>query len=142
MVQACQGTEVDEGMTLQQLEDEETEMDAILFRSKPTEKILPQKDFLIAYSSLPGFRSFRNKYGSYFIKALCKELNEYKYQFDFMKILTWTCQTMAYEFESKSLDPSLDKMKQMPCIQSMLTKLVVFKEKQRYKIKNEDEVYL
>lgn len=140
-IQACQGSELDEGIELHRSASKEVEIDSSPYKLK--QPILPHADFFIAYASLPGFASFRNNVdGSWFIQALCRVLNQFKYQYDLMHILTITCQTVAYEFESKSLDPTLDKMKQMPCIQSMLTKLVVFKEKQRYKINNDDEIYL
>lgn len=130
LVQACQGPDVDKGMTMYRCEDEDAETDSLWFRPKPIVKILPQKDFLIAYSSFPGFKAFRRRdFGTWFIQTLCKELDENKYQFDFMRILTMICQTVAYDFESDSED----KIKQIPCIQSMLTKLLVFKEKESLK---------
>lgn len=130
-VQACQGDVVDEGFELlQRLEskpyERETEMDISLF--KPKQPILPHKDFLIAYASVPGFSSFRNNIeGSWFVRALCKELDRFKFECDLMQILTITCQTVAFDFQSKSLKPELNEMKQMPCIQSMLTKILSFK---------------
>lgn len=128
-VQACQGSMVDEGMEMRGAVGTETEMDSSPFKAKY--QILPHKDFLVAYASVPGFSSFRNSVeGSWFIKALCEQLDELKYECDLLQILTITCQTVAYDFQSKSIKPELNAMKQMPCIQSMLTKLLLFAEKQ------------
>lgn len=96
--------------------------------------ILPQKDFLIAYASLPGFFSFRNTlHGAWFIQSLCKELNERDEHYDLIKILTLTCQNVAYDFESHSYDIDLDLKKQIPCVSSMLTKLLIFPKKEYIK---------
>lgn len=130
-VQTCQGIELDEGFELKPMDLIETAMDTSPFKSK--RPILPHKDFLVAYASLPGFVSFRNNVeGSWFIRALCIELDKFKYEYDLLQILTITCQTVAFEFESHAdvkLKPELDKKKQMLCIQTMLTKLLVFEEK-------------
>lgn len=93
-------------------------------------QILPQKDFLIAYASLPGYYSFRNTLnGAWFIQSLCKELDEREPHHDLAKILTLTSQAVAYDFESHSYDLELDLKKQIPCVSTMLTKLLLFPKK-------------
>lgn len=127
-VQACQGNDVDEGCILKQTSDTKVERDSILVKSK--QRILPHKDFLVAYSSRPGFASFRNAKGSWFIRELCAVLNAFKHKCDLMKMLTFTCQNVAYECESiaSEKNPHLNKKKQMPYIQSMLTKVLMFEK--------------
>lgn len=103
------------------------ETDGMPYEPIKVKPILPQKDFLIAYASLPGFYSFRNTLnGAWFIQTLCKELDDRENHFDFMKILTLVSQTVAYDYESHSYDTELDLKKQIPCVVSMLTKLLLF----------------
>lgn len=106
------------------------ETDGVPYEPIKIRPILPQQDFLIAYASLPGYFSFRNTTnGAWFIQSLCKELNEREDHHDFMKILTLTSQAVAYDFESRSMEPELDFKKQIPCVVSMLTKLLLFPKK-------------
>lgn len=161
IIQACQGSQTDPGITLRSKNRATTESDSIdvSLDSIPTElkrreasrlrmaqrgmsidetdgvpyepikvkPILPQLDFLIAYASLPGYYSFRNTLnGAWFIQTLCKELDERANDSDFMRILTLVSQTVAYDYESHSYDIELDLKKQIPCVMSMLTKLLLF----------------
>lgn len=128
LVQACQGTQLDEGFHMLQ-KRKKTETDSLGFRPLKMKPILPHPDYLIAYSTLPGFYSFRNtNYGSWFIQALCQELRENSSKYDLMKILTFTTQRVAYDFESRSTDIDFDEKKQVSCVVSMLTKLILFFE--------------
>lgn len=103
------------------------ETDGVPYEPIEVKPILPQKDFLIAYASLPGYYSFRNTLnGAWFIQTLCKELDAREVHHDFMKILTLVSQTVAYDYESHSYDTELDLKKQIPCVVSMLTKLLLF----------------
>lgn len=159
LVQACQGNNTDPGIrmiTKRSLETDSAsdnldnipveriktvqpmahrgmsidETDGVPYEPVKIRHILPQEDFLIAYASLPGYFSFRNTlHGAWFIQSLCKELDEREDHYDFMKVLTLTSQAVAYDFESHSYDPDLDLKKQIPCVVSMLTKLLLFPKK-------------
>lgn len=103
------------------------ETDGVPYEPIEVKPILPQKDFLIAYASLPGYYSFRNTLnGAWFIQTMCKELDEREDDSDFLRILTLVNQTVAYDFESHSYEAELDLKKQIPCVVSMLTKLILF----------------
>ncbi|XP_055298996.1 caspase-1-like isoform X2 [Sitodiplosis mosellana] len=54
LIQACQGKDMDEGMVLKCSVATETEMDSSPVKLKSADRILPHKDFFIAYASLPG----------------------------------------------------------------------------------------
>lgn len=61
------------------------------------------------------------------MQHLCKQLQEANYETDdFMRILTRASATVAYEMASSTLDPSMNNMKQVPCIVSTLTKSLFF----------------
>lgn len=90
-------------------------------------KNLPQKDFLVVYSTMPGYYSYRDKkLGTWYIEALCNVLNEKCDQLDLLNMLTVVNQQVAINYES---DNKSETKKQMPCVVSMLTKLVLFSNK-------------
>lgn len=133
IIQACQGDKTDEGfpMLTRSRMRRTLETDGVPFEPIKLQPILPQNDFLIAYATLPGYFSFRNtQNGSWFVQSLCKEINERKSNYDFLKILTFATQTVAYDYESNSNTIELDQKKQVPCIVSMLTKLLLFPKKE------------
>lgn len=80
---------------------------------------------------LLGFFSWRNTTkGSWFIQALCAELEESSFTYDLLTILTFVCRRVATEFESNVPgDYVMHAQKQIPCITSMLTRLVKFTPK-------------
>ncbi|XP_014470308.1 PREDICTED: caspase-1-like isoform X2 [Dinoponera quadriceps] len=120
-IQACQGDRLDSGITLK----ERTETDG---QSTTTFRIPSQADFLIAYSTIPGYYSWRNtSRGSWFMQALCMELRENGTRYDMLTLLTFVCQHVALDFESNTPDNiTMHQQKQIPCITSMLTRLVKF----------------
>lgn len=123
-IQACQD---------EKKNDELYDEDAIsVNKSNPLSRIsFPQKDFLIAYSSMPGEKSFRTTgNGSWFIQALCDELNESGSVNDLAQILTGVAYRVAFDYVSFEFD--IDQKKQMPCIVSRLTKLVFFPKNKSY----------
>lgn len=124
-IQACQGERLDYGLSI-----EMDDIDACEYRGGRLNIFRPQKDFLIVYSSMPGFQSFRNEEnGSWFVQALCDELDKSNYTDDLLKILTIVSRAVAYDKESSSEDNGLNGKKQVPCVASMLTKRILFKEK-------------
>lgn len=140
LIQACQGSQTDDGILVKSKKSDtlfsnrlesvdahgDTEMDDYIDPIK-LESILPQTDFLVAYAALPGFYSFRNTAdGSWFIQALCEELNKRSDECDLLKILTRASQSVANDKISFSDKPEFHLKKQIPCVATMLRKLVVF----------------
>lgn len=122
-LQACQGDKLDGGIVL----ENRTEVDGISMGYK----IPIHADFLIAYSTIPGFYSWRNTTnGSWFVQALCCELQEKGTSADILTLLTFVIQRVALDFESNT--PGNQKMhqqKQIPCVTTMLTRLLHFTRK-------------
>uniref|UniRef100_A0A8D8PZ91 Caspase-1 n=2 Tax=Cacopsylla melanoneura TaxID=428564 RepID=A0A8D8PZ91_9HEMI len=117
-IQACQGDGLDSGVTLR------TQVDG----PSDTFRIPSHADFLIAYSTIPGFYSWRNtQKGSWFIQALCAELQLHAYSKNLLSILTSVVRRVAFDFESNVPDSyEMHAKKQIPCFTSMLTRLVQF----------------
>lgn len=98
-----------------------------------------EADFLFAFSTIPGFYSWRNTdNGSWYIQALAKMIeihygpNE-KYDprregnMDFVKLLTRVNFEVAYFCKSNvPTNADLDQQKQIPSIVSMLTRDLFF----------------
>ncbi|XP_006834493.1 PREDICTED: caspase-3 [Chrysochloris asiatica] len=117
IIQACRGTDLDCGI----------ETDSAFDDDMTCQKIPVEADFLYAYSTAPGYYSWRNsKDGSWFIQSLCAMLNQYAHKLELMHILTRVNRKVATEFESCSPDPAFHAKKQIPCIVSMLTKELYF----------------
>merc|ERR1712013_3233 len=101
-IQACQGDQLDHGVKMVR-----TEHDA----GATTYRIPNHADFLIVYSTIPGFYSWRNTTaGSWFVQALVHVL-----------------QKVAFDFQSNVPgDHIMHEKKQIPCVTSMLTRDLVF----------------
>ncbi|KAJ8725528.1 hypothetical protein PYW08_003711 [Mythimna loreyi] len=124
IIQACQGEKYDDGITLTSGDYIETDG-----WFEPN-KIPIHPDFLLAYSSVPGYYSWRNTTnGSWFIQSLCEELQNSATEMDLLTLLTFVSQKVALNFESYTLNPINDKKKIVPCFCSMLTRRLVFTEK-------------
>ncbi|XP_013797657.1 caspase-3 isoform X1 [Apteryx mantelli] len=114
-IQACRGTEFDSGIETDSGSDEPM-----------CQKIPVEADFLYAYSTAPGYYSWRNAAeGSWFIQSLCRMLREHARKLELMQILTRVNRTVA-EYESSSTRQDFNAKKQIPCIVSMLTKEFYF----------------
>ncbi|XP_068952229.1 caspase-3-like [Petaurus breviceps papuanus] len=117
IIQACRGTELDCGVETDSGTDDDT----------TCQKIPVEADFLYAYSTAPGYYSWRNKRdGSWFIQSLCAVLKQYAHKLEIMQILTKVNRKVSIEFESCSSDADINAKKQVPCIMSMLTKELYF----------------
>ncbi|KAJ8869367.1 hypothetical protein PR048_030942 [Dryococelus australis] len=83
-----------------------------------------------------GFFSWRNTTnGSWFIQTLCAELRANGVNFDILTLLTFVCQRVAVDFESNCpADIKMHRQKQIPCITTMLTRLLKFNSKERYAV--------
>ncbi|KAK9886758.1 hypothetical protein WA026_018410 [Henosepilachna vigintioctopunctata] len=122
-IQACQGDRLDPGVRVVR-----SETDGNVVASY---RIPLQADFLIMYSTVKGYYSWRNTdKGSWFIQVLAKELESRAYNCDLITILTFVNQRVAIDFQSYVPEsPIMHEQKQMPCIMSMLTRLVQFTKK-------------
>lgn len=119
-IQACQGDRLDRGVMVSA-----DALDAAHYFKIPT-----YADFMVAYSTLPGFYSFRNtEKGAWFINALTQILNDYHLKFDLLSMMTMVCHQVAYYYTSNAISASQSGMKQVPCITSMLTRRVFFQPK-------------
>ncbi|XP_077387411.1 caspase-3-like [Festucalex cinctus] len=114
-IQACRGSELDAGIQTDSVEEQ------------TSERIPVEADFLYAYSTAPGYYSWRNtQNGSWFMQALCEMLRRFKGELELMQIMTRVNHKVATYFESSSNLPGFTGKKQIPCIVSMLTKDVYF----------------
>lgn len=122
-VQACQGDRLDGGITLHETDSSDNEAMAY--------KIPIHADFLIAYSTIPGFYSWRNTTkGSWFMQCLCTELQRHGKQYDILTLLTFVSQRVAIDYESNTPDnPIMHQQKQIPCVTTMLTRILKFGDK-------------
>ncbi|XP_035516597.1 caspase-3a [Morone saxatilis] len=113
-IQACRGTDLDAGIETDSGED-------------GTTKIPVEADFLYAFSTAPGYYSWRNTTtGSWFIQSLCDLISKYGKELELQHIMTRVNHKVAVEFESISYSPGFHAKKQIPCIVSMLTKEMYF----------------
>ena len=83
-MQACQGDQLDHGVKMVDTGKQRTEADGVA-----TYRIPSHADFLIAYSTVPGFYSWRNTtQGSWFIQAFCHVIQREAHSRDLLSILT------------------------------------------------------
>lgn len=112
IIQACQGKEADPGVgSIPGANDEKEDQFIPVFA-----------DFLMVFSSPPGYASFRSTGGSWFIQCLCDAIDTFKDQLDFESILTLTKYDIARNKISNSLDPQFHRKKQIPSVVSTFTK--------------------
>ncbi|XP_077205918.1 caspase-7 isoform X1 [Paroedura picta] len=122
-IQACRGSEFDDGIQT----DSGPSNDNLETDANPRYKIPVEADFLFAYSTVPGYYSWRNPgKGSWFVQSLCSVLSEHAKQLEILQILTMVNYKVATSYESQSDDPRFSEKKQVPCVVSMLTKELYF----------------
>ncbi|XP_046490200.1 caspase-1-like isoform X2 [Neodiprion pinetum] len=122
--QACRGKEVDGGVTLTfRTSDTQTDC-AVAAYTIPT-----HSDFLIAHSSVDGFRSRRDPVkGTRYIQCLCSVLDQFAATTDLMSMLTITARKVATEYPNHdSKKPQQNEQKQVPSTKSTLTRALYFK---------------
>lgn len=144
-IQACQGDRLDSGIML---DKNVTETDG---ESSMSYKIPIHADFLFSYSTIPGekllypnlghifitnfrlagYYSWRNTTnGSWYIQSLIQELNANGKKYNILTLLTFVSQRVAVDFESNvPSTPMMDRQKQIPCVTSMLTRILRFTDK-------------
>jgi hypothetical protein len=100
------------------------------FETQYVSRIPMEADFLMCYSTVAGFYSWRNSQnGSWFIQSLCAIFDEFAAELEVMQLLTMVNRRVAYYYESNANDPSMSGKRQVPCIVSMLTKELYFRRK-------------
>ncbi|WAR20930.1 CASP1-like protein [Mya arenaria] len=136
IIQACRGNQTDPGVkvnvtdALKEASDDKTEVRKDVL----TIKLPVEADFLFAYSTVPGYYSWRNgANGSWFIQALCAVLEKHLEKgIEIRKLLTLVNRQVAQNFQSSNPDnEDFHRMKQVPCISSMLTKDLYLCKKKR-----------
>ncbi|CAD5120521.1 DgyrCDS9086 [Dimorphilus gyrociliatus] len=128
LIQACRGTKFDSGVEIADSEAVNPGADDI-FKNR-TFKIPALADFVFAYSTVPGYFSWRNsREGSWFVQAITTVFEKYCDEKDLLWMLTRVNYEVAYKFESKTNQESMRQKKQIPCITSMLTKDLYFRRK-------------
>ncbi|XP_062591288.1 caspase-7-like [Saccostrea cucullata] len=126
-IQACRGTKFDEGVDMN-VADAKGFMD--IEPQFSLQKIPSEADFLLAYSVVPGYYSWRNSSnGSWFVQALSEVLMKHGQTLDLLTMMTRVNQIVANKFQSNTSHPDMNEKKQIPCITSMLTKEVYFTSK-------------
>uniref|UniRef100_G3MLK4 Caspase family p20 domain-containing protein n=1 Tax=Amblyomma maculatum TaxID=34609 RepID=G3MLK4_AMBMU len=118
-IQACRGRNYQKGVPLDKADS-----------SGEGLRIPTHADFLFAYSTVPGFISFRyKKEGSIFVQTLCTVLQQYAHTADLLHMLTLVCQKVALELDGvfrTTPDGEKIAVKQMPSFMSTLRHLVYF----------------
>ncbi|XP_011156835.1 caspase-1 isoform X2 [Solenopsis invicta] len=121
-IQACRGVQLDKGVKIMHETDS---------KRNTTYSIPAYADIMVAYSTFDGFYSWRNPdSGSWFIQALCEELDLHGRSRDLLTLMTFVNRRVAIEYQSYV--PENEKFhakKQIPSIVSMLTRLVYFPDK-------------
>lgn len=98
IIQACQGDLTDPGYPIPAHKPEMPDNDNFSYINC---RIPSQKDFLLAFSTIPGYCSWRNTVdGSWFIQSLCEELTAHGSSRDILTLLTFVAQRVAINFES------------------------------------------
>ncbi|XP_036359069.1 caspase-3-like [Octopus sinensis] len=121
-VQACRGTKLDSGAVMHDAGDVR-----VRHQNIKSQKVPLWADVLLAYSTVPGFYSWRNSTnGSWFIQSLAHILERDGDQHELQQLMISVNRRVAYEYESNTNHWHMNKMKQIPCIASMLTKELYF----------------
>ncbi|XP_053200718.1 caspase-3-like isoform X2 [Panonychus citri] len=127
LIQACRGNAEDPGTHL------DCQTDAAITIAQPadrTQSIPIWADFLISYSTVEGYFSYRNtSSGGWFVQSLGPLLSTHGAYYDFVSILTHVNMVVARDFEARP------KGKQIPQTVHTLTKKLVFRRKKNQPIK-------
>ena len=128
LIQACRGDKFEDGVFLPYSVESD---------DSSAQRIPVEADFLYAYSTVPGYYSWRNgTRGSWFIESFTKKVKEMRDStnnkdnhnsgLDFQRLLTRVTYEVAYSFQSVVGKPEMNAKKQVPSIVSMLTKDLFF----------------
>uniref|UniRef100_A0A182RXU4 Caspase n=1 Tax=Anopheles funestus TaxID=62324 RepID=A0A182RXU4_ANOFN len=120
-LQACRGTKLYTGSRVKRMI-----MEPI---PGPINYVIPaMADLLVMYSTCDGYYAWRNTdKGSWFIQSLSNELGVNAYRLELLHILIAVSRRVTNLYQSNApRNGTLYAKKQMPCIVSMLTKLLYF----------------
>nr|QAV56480.1 caspase-7 [Dugesia japonica] len=113
-IQACRGDKFDKGVLADSV------------GSNNLDKIPIEADVLIGYSTVPGYFSWRNSSnGSWYIQALCSEIEKNAKTEDVVHILVRVNASVAGNFSSNTGDTKSHGMIQIPSFTCMLRKKVL-----------------
>ncbi|CAB3368663.1 Hypothetical predicted protein [Cloeon dipterum] len=132
-VQACRGDNLDSGTVLKiRKTSGQTGTDEVDASGGSIRYAIPNNaDIIIANATIEGYYAWRNPgTGSWFIQQLCNQLELHHDRRDLQTILTFVSCRVAVDHESDVPGSYMNKMKQIPCVLSMLTRLVYFRRKQ------------
>ncbi|XP_054164161.1 caspase-3-like [Oppia nitens] len=128
IIQACRGIEYDNGVSIRVPTVGRDVCDSGCFNK--TVKIPVYADFLIAYSSMSGFYSWRNQLdGSWFVSHLTDIIKRYHPMCDLLSMLTIINQRIAYKCASRCADNRFNDKKQVSCVSHTLTRRIFFSPK-------------
>ncbi|XP_015428433.1 PREDICTED: caspase-1-like [Dufourea novaeangliae] len=126
-IQACRGSEVDNGIGVFSGGDNDTEVDSCV---SAVYKIPTHADILIGHSSVDGYYSYRHpQNGSFYIVWLCKIIENFWETQDLMEMMTSTARAVAVYCVTNIKDPTKNNKKQMPSITSTLIRKLCFTRK-------------
>lgn len=133
-IQACRGVMLDKGAYLNVADAKRDSDEPLPQTSQTVIKIPTEADFLISYSTVPGYFSWRNSArGSWYSQALVTALDEGGTTMEILKLLTFVNRLVAYsdKFMSNTqpAQPEMHGMKQVSSFTSMLTKDLYFTPK-------------
>ncbi|GLV45905.1 Death related ICE-like caspase [Carabus blaptoides fortunei] len=116
-INACRGKKKDAGIRF--FGRGRTEAD---YSGKPNSYKIPKHaDFLMAYSTVDGHLSYRDRSnGTWFIQCLCDVLQEYHDTKDLLKMLTITARKVAIDYRTQSDLLEECDLTQVPSITTML----------------------
>ncbi|XP_077283548.1 caspase-1-like [Arctopsyche grandis] len=136
-IQACQGTQQDEGLRLVKIAKTEqnqsmnadvqdsTSCAELELNETSTYELFNIADFLLVFSTIPNYVSWRSKtFGAWFIQALIEKIEMHGNDADLLLLLTLVNQKVSVDFETYE-----NKRKQVLRIHSTLTRLLVLKNK-------------
>ncbi|XP_039764687.1 caspase-like isoform X2 [Pararge aegeria] len=115
-IQACRGDQIDSGRKV------------VIDGPEVSVNIPTHADFLVLYSSVENFVSYRDRDGSFLVQELCDIIEEYHQEWDILHIITLVQRRIAYyraTFSPANL--SIHEKKQMPETRFSLTKLFKFR---------------
>ena len=85
-----------------------------------------EADFLFAYSTVPGYFSWRNSdRGSWFVQAIVSVFQQHAFTMELMRMLTRVNAEVAKQ-KSNTNSKDSDNKKQIPCVISQLRKELYF----------------
>lgn len=121
-IQACRGDQYEDGILMQRTQ---TDGDP----SSVYYSIPDYADFLLAYSTMSGFYSWRSTVnGSWFIQSLCLQLKNNYNNYDLLSLLTFVSHHVAIDYQTYVTENNNTLKKQIPCVKSTLTRLLHFSD--------------